>query len=317
MAVYEFKVMNMPLSAGFAFAPWLKEIEKHTDRKVKFKFLDETGEMGEGIIQQGSDLLRIIREGKLDIGPFMTSYHSDTFPLSGIFGIPFLYTTTEAAAAVGWELLDKYMADTEYKVVKPLWLSVPGILQMHFARRPVRKLEDLKHMKMNVHGIMPPAAFRALGGDPVETEDFETKSFLKRGFLDGLVTNWISNLPVADLAKYSIGNGYVWSTGIPYVMNLDTWNKLPPDIQKVFTETSGLNLSRAVGAEFDKRDTESFEKYKKSGHDIYMLPAEERARWVAAVQPVVDEWAKSMEARGLQGKAIVEDARKLVKKYSK
>jgi hypothetical protein len=50
---------------------------------------------------------------------------------------------------------------------------------------------------------------------------------------------------------------------------------------------------------------------------IYELPKGELERWTSAVQPVYDKWTAKMEAKGLPGKAILEDARRLVKKYSR
>ena len=49
-----------------------------------------------------------------------------------------------------------------------------------------------------------------------------------------------------------------------------------------------------------------------SGHDIYELPAKERARWVAAGKATYDKWVKNMEAKGLPGRAVFEEAVKLM-----
>ena len=40
---------------------------------------------------------------------------------------------------------------------------------------------------------------------------------------------------------------------------------------------------------------------KKRGNKIITLSKEEDARWVAAVRPVIDEYVKSVKAKGLPG----------------
>ncbi|MBW2040187.1 MAG: C4-dicarboxylate ABC transporter substrate-binding protein, partial [Deltaproteobacteria bacterium] len=41
------------------------------------------------------------------------------------------------------------------------------------------------------------------------------------------------------------------------------------------------------------------------------------ARWAKAVAPVLDEYAKKAEGKGLPGKKYVKTIKKLIKKYSK
>ena len=45
------------------------------------------------------------------------------------------------------------------------------------------------------------------------------------------------------------------------------------------------------------------------------MPAEERQRWAAKLQPMEDEWVKSMEAKGLPGRQVLTDLREAIKRY--
>ena len=42
---------------------------------------------------------------------------------------------------------------------------------------------------------------------------------------------------------------------------------------------------------------------------------EERQRWAARLKPIEEEWLKSMEAKGLPGRQLLQDLREAIKKY--
>ena len=50
--------------------------------------------------------------------------------------------------------------------------------------------------------------------------------------------------------------------------------------------------------------------------DIYDLAPAEAAKWKAATKPIVDDWVKSMEEKGLPGNEILEFARNIVNQGS-
>lgn len=72
-----------------------------------------------------------------------------------------------------------------------------------------------------------------------------------------------------------------------HLMNLDTWNSLPSDLQELF---EGENLRRYImlmGYIFDQHDIamrkEVDETYKSPGYEeVYVLPDDEKARWAEA-----------------------------------
>ena len=97
--------------------------------------------------------------------------------------------------------------------------------------------------------------------------------------------------------------------------NRNRWNSLPKELQKVITDVTNEmmpdKLCAAVTAEGEKGRKSVLERKQ----EIYNIPPKERARWVATAQPVQDKWVKSMEAKGLPGRAILDEATKLMKAY--
>lgn len=309
---YEFKLASMPNQATRELMqPWLRTIEKKANGKIKFTYC------GDEWVKKGSDLLDLVLDGTFDLNSFYASYHTDLLPLTtGIFGLPFLYPSGEAAAMIGWKMLQKYALKTEYKGLKLLWVLAPGVFQMHFASRPVHVLKDLSHMKFNIHGTLPAQTFKALGGCPVETEGDEMIQFLKRKLLDGIVVGWYTPMKYEEVTKYSTTNISCWTTGFPIVMNMNTWNNLPGEIQSLFEDNSGLHQSQHASAGADELNAQRYEKFKSEGREIYKLPDNERDSWTKAVQPVIEGWVSDIEAKSLPGKAIVQEIRSMIKDYS-
>ena len=54
---------------------------------------------------------------------------------------------------------------------------------------------------------------------------------------------------------------------------------------------------------------------EKAGNKIVTLDEAEVARWKAKATPVVDRWVKDMDAKGIDGMALIEQAKGLIKKH--
>jgi TRAP-type C4-dicarboxylate transport system substrate-binding protein len=56
---------------------------------------------------------------------------------------------------------------------------------------------------------------------------------------------------------------------------------------------------------------------KKKGNNFIELTQEETDKWRTAVKPVHEKWVEDMEKKGLPGRRVFEEAKKLSKKYTK
>ena len=111
---------------------------------------------------------------------------------------------------------------------------------------------------------------------------------------------------------YSVG----YTSGFFIAMNLKKWNSLPKDVQKAFEEVSANYIAKA-GAVWDNGDTAGRDFTLARGNKIIPLSAEEGARWAKAAEPVIDDYIKRAEGKGLAGKKYVQTLKDLIKQYSK
>jgi TRAP-type C4-dicarboxylate transport system substrate-binding protein len=99
-------------------------------------------------------------------------------------------------------------------------------------------------------------------------------------------------------------------------MNQKTWNGLPKDIQKVFTDVSREMLPDSISAAVSGEMEKGIERVKKRGDEIVDLSADQLAKWRATAKPEWEKWIKAMEAKGLPGRKVFDEAQRLVDFYS-
>jgi len=102
----------------------------------------------------------------------------------------------------------------------------------------------------------------------------------------------------AEVAKYTTVCWQIGCETVFYVaMNKDTWKKLPPDIQAIFTEVSGMYREK-YALMWNSIDFEGLEFAKAKGVEFIELSPEEAARWKTAADRATDGYVKEVGGKG-------------------
>ena len=112
------------------------------------------------------------------------------------------------------------------------------VLGFSHSKKEIKKLEDLKGMKIRCTG-MAAKIVQALGATPVAMPMGDTYDALSRGVVDGSMApqEALQGWKWGEVVKFTIENfGSSYSTGMFVVMNKEKWNSLPPDIQKIIEQ---------------------------------------------------------------------------------
>ncbi len=293
------------------FAPFAKELEERTKGRVKITIYP-----GEAL-GKAKDHYDMVVHGITDIAIFIHGYTAGRFPLTSVIELPIGVPSAKVGSRVMWELYDKYLK-SEHPGIKLLTLWTHGPGQIHMTKKPVKTLEDIKGLRIRSPGPQQTALLRELGISPLTIPIPELYDSLRRGMADGAVVPFsvVVDFKLFELIKYhTVVNLYVMSMGL--AMNPKTWESLPPDVQKIVEDLSGPRMSEIAGASYDKYDQLGIEAAKKVKSEIYTIPPEENRRWLDKIKPLNDKWVVDMEAKGLPGRKIFEEARQLVEKYSK
>jgi len=101
---------------------------------------------------------------------------------------------------------------------------------------------------------------------------------------------------------------YSTPTYLAFHINLDTWNKLPPDIQKIVFNDAQAAANKMQAQQIKEREETDLNAVVKLGVNVYDLPKAERDKWKAALDPYVTKRLADLGDYGVKAKAIWDKA---------
>jgi TRAP-type C4-dicarboxylate transport system substrate-binding protein len=314
LRVHQFLPAQAPVPRNF-IAPWAKKIEEESKGRIKVE-LFPTMQLGGSPPQ----LYDQAKDGVVDIVWTLPGYTPGRFPRTEAFELPFIAGNAEQNSLAAWDYYEKNLKD-EFKDVKVLAVHTHGPGLIHAKGNGVRKLDDMKGLKLRAPTRVINELMKTLGATPVGMPVPQMPEALSRGVIDGTVVPWEVTTPlkVAELVNTHTtfsGNRSLYVAFFVFAMNKAKYDALPADLKKVIDANSGPETSKWVGRVMDEGDAPGLAAAKARNNTIVTLDAAETARWKAASQPVIDAWIKEMDGKGQNGKQLVEDARAMIAKYA-
>jgi TRAP-type C4-dicarboxylate transport system substrate-binding protein len=281
-------------------ASWAKEIEKRTKGRVKITMYPG------GTLIPSPQTYDGVVNGIADIGFSWFAFTRGKFPLMEVCDLPLAYKSGMAATRLVNEVYRKFKP-AELNAVQVMYLGGHGPGILHTASKPVRKLEDVRGLRIRSTGTSAKIT-KALGGIPVAMPVGEAYDALKKGTVNAILISLeaMEGWRLGEVCKYSIGNyGSAYTTGHFVVMNKQKWNSLPSDIKKIIEKINEEWIVK-TGKVWDEVDLSAKEWILKRGNQFINLSKQEDARWFKAVQPLRSEYVEAAKAKGLPGKEALE-----------
>ena len=293
---------------------WADNVEKGSAGRIKVERYPsmQLGGKPPELIDQAID-------GVADVVWTVVGYTPGRFPRTEVFELPFMVTTAEPASRAYWEMFEKYMKDEEFKDVHILgtWVHGPGMIH---SDKPVKVPADLNGMKIRGASRTVNMLLAELGAESVGMPVPAVPEALSKGVINGTTIPWevTAALKVPELVhNHTEFTGQaLYDVTFVLAMNKAKYESLPDDLKKVVDDNSGMEFSAFAGKTQEFYDGPARELAVKAGNNIITLSAEETAKWREAAQPVYDKWIADMDSKGYDGKALIEEAQALIKKYS-
>ena len=288
---------------------WAKEVETRTGAKVKIDTYPG------GTLLGAKNMMDGVIAGQADIGCLCMAYQPGRFIVTNATALPVGFPNATVASLVLLDIYEKYKPK-EFASVKVLTMFTCAPANI-YSKKPIRNLDDLKGLELRASGGAAQAV-KALGATPVGMPQPETPEALQKGIVKGAASSLeaLMDFKYAELCRYvTIMNGPVYPFAV--VMNLNKWNSLPKDVQKVM---NGLAREQSAwtGKYMDDHVKKSVAWSKKTYNiEIIELPKDEMAQWNRLLEPITAQWIKDAEGAGVPGKKILKDIEILNEKYSK
>jgi TRAP-type C4-dicarboxylate transport system substrate-binding protein len=295
----------------FALEKWMDTIEKETGGRVAFRRYP-----AESLVKE-SDSWAAVTKGICDVVILLASSYADRFPRTDLMALPNLFPNATVGSMVLQNLQDEGYLASEWAEVKVLWHATNSPADVGCRTRQIKTLEDWQGIKVAVTGEPETSTIKALGSVPVVIPKTEHSMALKKEIVDAawLELNGQVAFEYYEVAPYrTICHGGVRT--LDYVMNLETYDSLPPEIRAVFDRNSGMLWSVITGKIFDSCLQRSADFLNIRHPPAYMPPEEEFARWQKAWEPVYEKAVDELEKKGINGKALLARMRELSQRYA-
>jgi tripartite ATP-independent transporter DctP family solute receptor len=289
---HTFQTSHNNHTVGAEFAKLVKE---KTNGQCQIKIFPNA------VLGSEVEMDEMVMAGTLDITP-SGGILSNFWPKLGVIDLPYMIRDFDHADKVlygpaGEELSRGIFKTTGMKVL--VWW--PSGFRITLCRkRPIKRLEDFKGIKIRTHqNPVVVRTFNLLGASPVPMSFTEVYTGLQTGVIDAMESpaSTIAAMKFVEVAKNLSHTDHFFSMNA-LLINNKKFESLPPNVQKAITEAAkdtiplmkkilakniddGLKQILAGGATDSYPDLKPFRK---------------------AVEPIYDEFGKKLDAKALIAK---------------
>jgi len=231
--------------------------------------------------------------GIVDMSLGLPRYTEGAFPRTSAFELPFMMKSAETTSRSLYTLVEEDLQFNEFQSAKILatWVHGPSVLHTN---KPINSVEDLKGLKISTN-FQVGKLLERLGATPVDMPVTAVPAALKKGSLDG------ASLP--------------WEVAYALV-NIQSYENLPRDIQTIMDQETGADLSAWHGKIMAEFDAEMRSILMSRGTTVNKFTPENVLDLQVASQPVYSDWISRMDARSIDGQKVLNRALSLTAKYS-
>nr|WP_304216152.1 TRAP transporter substrate-binding protein DctP [Fredinandcohnia onubensis] len=290
--------------------PWAEFVEQETEGRVKINVYSSAA------LGSTNTAYEDIEGGVYDIGFVSPGFQGDTdlFPLT-ILELPFAVSNPEEYQKIAKKYNDEYMSESfENSII--LGFGSTDANQL-YSKEPVETIKDVKSQKIVTMGAEKTKVVEEWGGTPVSLGVEQIYESLERNMIDQALYNGTGAIGIKmfevapNLTKVDMG-----VASIIHIMNKDSFNKMPEDLQKKFTEVLGPKLEELTVELYQSQAENAiteFENIVKDKGGKVTIPSEaELLKFKKASKGVWDEWIKDANKKGYPGEEMMESFKKLL-----
>ncbi len=257
------------------------EVEEKTDGNITIQLFPSA--------QLGSDdeLIEQVKNGSIE--GYSGSAFDTTVPEYNIYSMPFLFASTEEAAAVmASEWGENLASKSEVNGIKMISTGTAGMRVMTNSKKPIYSPADLRGLKLRTPSWeVTIKTMEALGANTQSIPFNETYMALKNGVADAQENPWVYIVEPKFYEVQEYATDLNWNLTIEcFELNLDWYNSLPEEYQVIIKEAamSAMDFNNEQNRILEKEYIAVCEE----AMEITYLTPEQRQAFVDATQSVYD-----------------------------
>lgn len=278
------------LYSGFEI--FMEEAESASDGAITFDWYDS------GTLLEADQLVPGLTQGVANMVFTTSSYISSTYPILGVYELPFITNEYEAqreALAFDGELrtfLNEQLAEQDLMSIGTMPTTYQWIWT---ADEPITTPEDIRGKRIRVAGPLEGRTIEALGGSPVTMSSAEVYEALERGTIDGLLS-YMGTIPgrsLQEVVKYGTAAPFGAYSVDAYVQK--TWfDQLSTAQQEALLQAGEVYSEEGTDHMVSVHEGEYLETIEGSGVEIVELDESQVAAFEEAVAPTYDQWRETV-----------------------
>jgi TRAP-type C4-dicarboxylate transport system substrate-binding protein len=263
--------------------------------------------------------LDAVKTGAADIAWIFSSLYPGQFPITEAMMLPLIgVKTPQQAASTLWDLYEESEAlrnelDSRFKV---LMMYTNPINRIATRAKPVSTVADLKGLKLRAPAGTATGMITAWGGTPILMGPGEMYSALDKGVLDGFVLEYsgMKSFKLYEVSKYYTAIDF-FAGPFLILMNKDTWNSLPADLQQIIDKESGRAASIRFAQNFQKDADAGLDAIKASGGTVITPDDKALEDFKVAARDYAQTWINKHQSGKFDAKAYFNRLVELLAKY--
>ncbi|MGR3436929.1 MAG: TRAP transporter substrate-binding protein [Shimia sp.] len=251
-------------------------------------------------------------DGVADVVWTVVGYTPGRFPSTEVFELPFMVTDARAASSAFWQMFEGRMQE-EFADVEILgtWVHGPGVIH---TSEPVERPADMQGLKVRAPSRLTNQMVTRLGATAVGMPVPAIPESLSKGVIDGAVIPWevTGSLKVPELVGHhtEFEGNMLYTVTFVLAMNSAVYDGLSEENRAVIDANSGLEFSIFAGGVMAEADFPAREAALDLGNDVITIS--DTSEWVEATSGIYDDWTAEMAERGIDGQALIDEARALM-----
>lgn len=298
--------------------PWADKVAKDSGGKLKVQLYPSMQLGG-----KPPQLVDQVKDGIVDIVWTLPGYTAGRFPKLEVFELPFVHKDPVSSTLALQDFQEKHLKE-EFKDYKVLLLHVHAGSMFMTKKTAVTRLSDLQGLKIRTATRAGGWYLKSLGAVPIGAPLPQIPQMISKGVIEGAMLPFeiAPAIKMQELATHftqlSGDQPRMNTSTFSFLMNKNSYNKLPADLKKVIDKNSGRGIARWAGQNWAdiEKPSEGVMKSKKKNR-FHTMSAAEVSKMKAAAKPAIDRWLKQMKGKGVDGAALLADARAMIAKYAK
>ena len=294
--------------------PWADRVEKSSGGRIRSEIYPSMQLGG-----KPEQLLDQVRDGVVDVVWAVPGFTPGRFVQIEVFELPFMHVNPVVTNRAIQDFIALH--PEEYRAYHVLLIHVHAGTAFH-TFKPMRSATDLTGLKIRTPSRITGWMLEAMGAIPVGAPVTQIPEMLSKRIVDGVTIPFEIALPlkVHEMVDH---HAILGDPDFPrpntavffFAMNKARYESLSPALQRAIDENSGRHIADWAGQVWTDVEQPGWDAALSSGEIHRLSPRESAALRRMIEQPVHDRWIADVKAKGLDGAALIREARSLIAKY--